>query len=510
MQSSRSFVSQASISQSPLQQTRPQSIPTNGASFQHQFQNPNGDVQSPQQPTNPQYTSTTFQSPVPTPSQGRISEQAESDQKSIPAEDAAVFWSEGFVESPRDPAQSQSPYARSSRPKLANRLSSSAIKMPKKAYEASKDYVKTHPDAIKMPQKAYGASKDYMKAHPGRTTAIAGSIVGGIGVVAQACGANGLSDAVAASKIYLNIQRANQRKQKSHSLPKSPAHKAKPAVAQNHTSTTHSANPLTTHSADPSTTHSAGPLMTHSIGPSAKEVAHELFKIMQQGQTPLGQNAVPQNNSNPSPNQGGTFNPQGTSQQYCPPQFAQPQFTQSRFIPQQAPVQPIVPGPNIPYFVPPSQASPPLTTPDPSIADYQPPPSPTILTGNQTPPQPSQFPTPPLSFSDLSSLPPPLFDPSTLSPDPSTLQYDQFLQDQTSSAIANQAILSSQAFTTSLTGQDMFVPGDLGQSDTCSVSSMPLDVADANSDVSASWDEQTAPVEDYSSGDDDGCDYDSC
>jgi hypothetical protein len=56
----------------------------------------------------------------------------------------------------------------------------------------------------------------------------------------------------------------------------------------------------------------------------------------------------------------------------------------------------------------------------------------------------------------------------------------------------------------------MFVPGDLGQSDTCSVSSMPLDVADANSDVSASWDEQTAPVEDYSSGDDDGCDYDSC
>jgi hypothetical protein len=45
-------------------------------------------------------------------------------------------------------------------------------------------------------------------------------------------------------------------------------------------------------------------------------------------------------------------------------------------------------------------------------------------------------------------------------------------------AVANQAIPNSQAFTTSITGQDMFVPGDL--------IGMPVEVDNATADMSAS------------------------
>jgi hypothetical protein len=334
-----------------------------------------------------------------------------------------------------------------------------------------------------MPKKAYEASKDYIKAHPGRTTAIAGGIVGGVGVVAEACGVNGLSDAVAASKIYLNVQRARERKRKSHTLPRSTAHVTTPGVAQNNAAA------------------------SHSSGPSAKDVAQELFKMMQQqGQIPsVNQPTSQQNNINQPLNQGATSNLQNPSQQYFPPQYPQqqfitPQYPQPQLIPQQAPVQPI--------FIPPLQVNQVQTTPDPSIADYQPASSP-MLTGIQTPPPQSQPPTPPLSFSDPSLQPPPFFDPSTISPDASTLQYDQFLQEQTSTTIANQAILQSQSFTTSLTGQDMFT-GDLAQSDTCSVTGMPFQAASATSDVSADWAGQDATVDDYGSDGDGGFDYDSC
>lgn len=446
-------------------------MPMNGAPAQNQAPNPNGAMQAPQQPTNLQYAPTAVQSPEPTPIQEWTTEQVESGSKSAPTENPAVFWSEGFVESPRSLAQFQSPYSASSRPKLANRLSTSAIKMPKKAYEASKDYI---------------------KAHPGRTTAIAGGIVGGVGVVAEVCGANGLSDAVAASKIYLNVQRARERKRKSHSLPQSTAHVTTPGVAQNNAAA------------------------SHANGPSAKDVAQELFKMMQQqGQIPsVNQPTAQQNNINQPLNQGATSNLQNPSQQYFPPQYPQqqfvaPQYPQPQFIPQQAPVQSNMSSANMPMFVPPLQVNQVQTTPDPSITDYQPPSSP-ILTGTQTPPPQSQPPTPPLSFSDPSLQPPPLFDPSTISPDTSTLQYDQFLQDQTSTTIANQAILGSQSFTTSLTGQNMFVPGDLGQSDTCSVTSIPFQVASATSDVSADWAGQGVAVDDYSSDGDDGFGYDSC
>jgi hypothetical protein len=85
------------------------------------------------------------------------------------------------------------------------------------------------------------------------------------------------------------------------------------------------------------------------------------------------------------------------------------------------------------------------------------------------------------SFSDPSSpisLP---LNALSISPDPSTLNYDQFhqfLQDQMVIAVANQAIPNSQAFTTSITGQDMFVPGDL--------IGMPVEVDNATADMSAS------------------------
>jgi hypothetical protein len=279
-------------------------------------------------------------------------------------------------------------------------------------------------------KKSYEASKGYVKAHPGKTTAIAGGIVGGIGVVATTCGADGLSDAVAASKVYLNVKRAQQRKRVSHGTHHVPAQNDAATTAQSSVSSP----------------------VTH--GPSAQEVAHELFKMMQQqGQLPtLGQNPALQNNNNQSANQVVPPNSQLPTQQYFPQQYTQPQL-----VPQPLFVQ-SNPSTTNPFFTLPSAQAPPQP-PSPSILAYQPPsPTPSIPLNTLTL---SQSPTPPLS---LSGPPSPTFLPLNslaITPDTSTLNYDQFLQEQTSTAIANQAILNSQAFTTSLTGQDMFVPGDL-------------------------------------------------
>jgi hypothetical protein len=428
MSTPRSSMSQMSIAETPVQPTVSQSTLLSSASPPNQPQNPNNTLPFPQQQPNPQYTNTVGQSPGTVPIQEWTTQQVDSGPKSAPVENPAVFWSDEHGDASRSLTQSQT-WANPSRPKLANRLSTSAIKMSKKSLEVSK--------------KSYEASKGYVKTHPGRATSIAGGIVGGVGVVAEACGVSGLSDAVAASKVYLNVKRAQQRKRISHSVPHNTSQHTAPAVTQN-----------------------VGSAPVAS-GPSAKEVAEELFKMMQQqGQLPsTGQNSAPQSNNNQNTNQGATTNSQVLQQQYFPPQYAQPQF-----IPQPLFVQPDLSNASLPSVFPPSQVNLAQTTPDPSIAAYQPP---------SSLPSPSQCPTPPLSFSAPSS---PSFN---LAPDPSTLQYDQFLQDQTTTNIANQAILSSQAFTTSLTGQDMFVPGDLAS--------------------------QT--VEDYSSdGDygDDGAAWDSC
>jgi hypothetical protein len=418
------------------------------ASPPNQPQDPNSTLKFPQQQPNLQYTSTVSQSPGTVPVQEWATQQVDSGPKSAPVENPAVFWSDEHVDAARSLTQSQT-WSNSSRPKLANRLSTSAIKMSKKPLEVSK--------------KSYEVSKDYVKAHPGRATAIAGGIIGGVGVVAEACGVSSLSDAVAASKVYLNVKRAQQRKRISHSVPHNTAQAAAPAVAQ----------PVGS--------------VPAATGPSAKEVAEELFKMMQkQGQLPsMAQNSTPQNNNNQNTNQGATTNPQVLQQQYIQPQYTQPQF-----IPQPLFVQPDLSNAGILPFIPPSQPN--LVQPilDPSIAAYQPP---------SSPPSPSQCPTPTLSYSNPSS---PSFSALNLSPDPSTLQYDQFLQDQTTTNVVNQAILSSQAFTTSLTGQDMFVPGDLA--------SQPVD---PTTDSSALWADQSMTADDYGSDGDDGDDgaaWDSC
>ena len=449
--SPRSSISQTSVAELPLEYTNQQPITTNVSATRSPSQNPNDAARSSTQtqpqsvnipspssqlPTNLQNTTTTAQNPLPSPVQAPACETVESGSQSAPVDNPAVFWSEGFTESPRSPTSSQ-PW--SSRPKLANRLSTSAIKMPKKAFEASKDYI---------------------KAHPGRTTAIAGGVIGGIGVAAEFCGVDGLSDAVAASKIYLNVKRAQQRKRIS-SVPLAPTHETAPVVAQAQAS------------------------VPTAAGPSAKDVAAELFKMMQQQNQMAAQNPTPQSNVPQYTTQAAVTNTQAPPQQYLPPQFVQQQYT----IPQQqVPIQPdlsstttqfiqpqyIIPQqqaqiqPDLsstPFFVPPLQFNQVQPTPDPIIADYQPPPSPT------------QYPTSPLPF-----------DPSTIPilPDASTIQYAQLLQDQTTALIANQAILNSQAFTTALTGQDMFVPTDLG--DDCVVA--PLQVGSSTVDVetAATWD----------------------
>jgi hypothetical protein len=72
------------------------------------------------------------------------------------------------------------------RPGMVTRVSSSTASGSKKAFEASKEFV---------------------KKHPGKTMAI----VGGLGLVAEACGVNVISDAVAGSQAYANIQNAKNR-----------------------------------------------------------------------------------------------------------------------------------------------------------------------------------------------------------------------------------------------------------------------------------------------------------
>lgn len=441
--SPRSSISQNSFAGYPFQQTSSQTTPSQKTSVQNHPQSLNNTVPLPQQQPNPQHTSPVGQSPGAAPTQEWITQQVESGTTSAPLENSAVFWAEDGGETPRGLTHSQT-WDSSSRPKLANRLSTSAIKMSKKSLEVTK--------------KSYGASKDYVKAHPGRATAIAGGIVGGVGVVADAVGVTGLSEAVAVSKVYLNVKRAQQRKKLSQGVPHATVQQAAPAVAQNVT---------------------AAPAAS---GPSAKEVAEELFKMMkQQGQLPgTGQNAAPQNN-NQNTNQGTTMNPQVPPQQYYPPQ----QYTQPQFVPQPLFVQPpVVVQPDLSNTIfPPNQLNLVQPTPDSTTTASQP---------SSAPPSPTQCPTTPLSFSDPSS---PYF---SLAPDPSTLSYDQFLQDQTVTNVANQAILNSQAFTSNLTGQDMFVPGSL--------TNMPVGV-DGTPDSSVDW-TGCATVEDYDSGGDFGGDCD--
>ncbi|KAE9380776.1 hypothetical protein N431DRAFT_362830 [Stipitochalara longipes BDJ] len=440
MYSPRSSISQNSILEAPLQRTVSEPISTNNT------------MQSPQQSYNSQYLSTTVQSPGITPIQEWTNTNVRPSQSASVGNQGISSWAEEFGESPRG--------STSSRPKLANRanlLSNSAISLTKKSLEVSK--------------KSYEASKGYVKAHPGKTTTIASGIVGGIGVVANACGADGLSEAVAASKVYLNVKRAQQRKRISHSVPHSTAQDTAATTAQS----------------------SASPPVVH--GPSAQEVAHELFKMMQkQGQLPtLGQNPALQNNNNgQSPNQAAPSNPQVPTQQYFQPQYTQPQL-----VPQPLFVQPDPSSITQPFSFPATQLQP--QTSDPSILSYQPPSSPTSSITSDPQALLTQCPTPPLSFSDPSS---PLSLPInslSITPDPSTLQYDQCLQDQTTTAIANQAILNSQAFTTSLTGQDMFVPGALtGLGDD----------PGAMSDGSAFGMGQGVTVDDYDGGSDgDGDDF---
>ena len=450
--SPRNSMSQNSVAGFPMQQTNPQTnpqpTPAHNTPVQNHPPSLSNTVPFPQQQPNPQYTSPVGQSPGAAPTQEWITQQDESGTTSAPLENPSVFWAEDGGETPRGLTHSQT-WDSSSRPKLANRLSTSAIKMSKKSLEVTK--------------KSYGASKDYVKAHPGRATAIAGGIVGGVGVVADACGVSGLSEAVAVSKVYLNVKRAQQRKRVSQGVPHGTAQEAAPAVAQNVTA------------------------VPAASGPSAKDVAEELFKMMkQQGQVPvMGQNAAPQNNYNQNMNQGTTINPQVPQQQYYPPQqYAQPQFApQPLFVQPPVVVQPDLSNTILPSDLTSNQLNLSQLTPDPTIAAFQPP---------SSPPSPTQCPTPPLSFSDPSS---PSFN---LAPDPSTLSYDQFLQDQTATNIANQAILNSQAFTTSLTGQDMFVPGSL--------TTMPVGV-DGTPDPSVDW-TGGATVEDYDSGGDSGDDFD--
>ena len=91
------------------------------------------------------------------------------------------------------------------RPGLVNRMSSSTVSSSKKAFEASKGFV---------------------KKHPGKTMAIVGSL----GLVAEACGVNVISDAVAGSKVYANVQNAKNRKKLQNSAQKPTAQQAQGVV----------------------------------------------------------------------------------------------------------------------------------------------------------------------------------------------------------------------------------------------------------------------------------------
>jgi hypothetical protein len=327
--------------------------------------------------------------------------------------------------------------------------------------------------SIEVSKKSYESSKDYIKAHPGKSTAIASGIVGGVGVVANACGVDGLADAAAASKVYLNIKRAQQRKRISQSIPHGVAQSASAGNAQNVAS-----QPV-------------------ASGPSAQEVAHELFKMMQQqGQLPhMGQNAAHQIH-NQAPTQGVTSNAQVPLQQYVQQQYTQPQL-----VPQPLFVQPDSSTINPPFILSSTQTYATQPTIDPSILAYQPSSSPAIPVDPST--LLSQYSTPPLSFSDPSSPNSLSFNSLAITPDPATIQYDQFLQDQTAAAVVDQTIPSSQNFPTSIMEQDIFVTDDgMGQ-----VAVVEVDTTNVV-DGSASWTEQSFTVVDCEDDGDFGDDYD--
>jgi len=320
--------------------------------------------------------------------------------------------------------------SQSERPKLSSRFSTSAISMPKKAFSAS---------------------KDYMKAHPARTSAF----VGGIGAVAEACGVNGASTA---SKVFLNIQRSRQKKVRPHSLSQPLPHISGAAAVNNE-------NAVPTANA-----------------PSPQQVAQELLKIMQQQGHSVAHHA----------NQGTPSNYQDILQQYSNSisQANQQQgFSQPIALPQNGPstYQQILqqytaftsPNNQFPAF--PSQSAPQLdgSQPNSPLTDLydqasnqlqnlqlQDPPIPFPDNQSQIFPDTSltsealqllqQLQQTSTTFPDQSSPPQQLFDTSIFSTDQSTIAYNQLVQALTSTSAANQAILNSQALTSSLTGQDIF------------------------------------------------------
>jgi hypothetical protein len=71
-----------------------------------------------------------------------------------------------------------------------------------------------------------GHFSSYAKSSPGKSIAIAG----GLGLVTEACGVNVLSDAVAGSRVYANIQNAKQRKKPQSTIPNSIQHTAPTAI----------------------------------------------------------------------------------------------------------------------------------------------------------------------------------------------------------------------------------------------------------------------------------------
>jgi hypothetical protein len=71
-----------------------------------------------------------------------------------------------------------------------------------------------------------GHFSSYVKSNPGRSIAIAA----GLGLVAEAYGVNVLSDAVAGSTAYPNIQNAKQRKKPQSTIPNSIQHTTPTAI----------------------------------------------------------------------------------------------------------------------------------------------------------------------------------------------------------------------------------------------------------------------------------------
>lgn len=164
-------------------------------------------------------------------------------------------------ESPHDPAQFHDQRTHPPRPKISSRLSMSAMKNPRKALTAT---------------------KEYLQSHPGQTKVIAGTIVGGLGVAAEACGVDFLGDALTASKIYSTVRRAGQRITKPQSISQ--------PLGQNSVSTQHT--------------------------PSANEVALELFRMMKQQEQVVSKiSQTMQSNQSQSSDQGTALDLQALLQQ---------------------------------------------------------------------------------------------------------------------------------------------------------------------------------------------------